>query len=294
MHENLCKEWSDAKFLSFPDRHALQNIIDSNRNYNKDFIARRMIDLDLYLTMVLNDYRYSSCHIVLEFLGAVALPNKSDGLPYLEMHVDMYYNIAEAGDMILFQTPGFLSSAFRTVSGANWDHVGIVVNGLHGKALLEATVQGVTTFPLRLRLTLWDSTVPEMKIAVRKLNIQRTPEFHKTMDTFCNESVGLEYSLANIIKGRSDPETELERKNETFFCSELVAKLYKCVGVLPASPPSSSYHPETLAKSNEELGVLEGISFEDPILITFSKSVLVTASEVKSPSSPSRDLEVSN
>jgi hypothetical protein len=66
------------------------------------------------------------------------------------------------GDLILFKCSNRLSALQRSVTGAEWDHVGIVVRGSSvsgsGLDLLEATGEGVTSYPLFSRLRAYHDT----------------------------------------------------------------------------------------------------------------------------------------
>jgi hypothetical protein len=67
------------------------------------------------------------------------------------------------------------------------------------------------------------------------------------LETFLSEAIGLSYGLSagkltkqktTIIK--DDDEHTLIAKDRTFFCSELVAKAFKCLGVINDDDKSCS------------------------------------------------------
>jgi len=53
-----------------------------------------------------------------------------------------------------------------------------------------------------------------------------------------------------------------------FFCSELVASAYKCLGLLPKQIASSHYWPGSFSAENN-LTLLDGARLSDELLIDF-------------------------
>jgi len=57
-------------------------------------------------------------------------------------------------------------------------------------------------------------------------------------------------------------------KNRTFFCSELVAKCYKVMGIMDNDQVSSKYLPKHFSKKHEnKLRLLNDVKFGDETLI---------------------------
>lgn len=55
---------------------------------------------------------------------------------------------------------------------------------------------------------------------------------------------GFELSLNKLFQFKSKMErTQEEEEGKTYFCSELVARLYKELGILDESKSSTSYYP---------------------------------------------------
>ena len=59
------------------------------------------------------------------------------------------------------------------------------------------------------------------------------------LETFLNEAIGLKYGITPLKLSKKktqlfkeDDQNKLVRSDRTFFCSELVAKAFKCMGVL--------------------------------------------------------------
>ena len=87
------------------------------------------------------------------------------------------------------------------------------------------------------------------KLALRHLDFKRTDEQMEILNQFMDEAIGREYkiNLKQLIKpretmsafgqgGRPDPSENdglLLDPNRKLFCSELVAKVFKCIGIMP-------------------------------------------------------------
>ena len=119
---------------------------------------------------------YLYCIIVLRFLGLMNNGVSEDEDVYRPtIHISKLQGTVRWGDIILFRCVNSLSNLQRTITGSNWDHVGVVVckhplskssnyHTMHNNHivselyLLEATAQGVTVFPLLPRLSAYQST----------------------------------------------------------------------------------------------------------------------------------------
>ena len=69
------------------------------------------------------------------------------------------------------------------------------------------------------------------KICVRRLHMIRDEEFYKTFVAFVNESIGKKYDLS-ISRALKKAKTKPGETHDSYFCSELVAKLYKRLGLI--------------------------------------------------------------
>lgn len=93
------------------------------------------------------------------------------------------------------------------------------------------------------------------KVAYRKLNGVRSREFVQIFDQFLEETWEHEYecSIKKLTQGKSfniDPYCDRKyiSKNRTFFCSELIAKAYKVLGVMKTERASASFFPNHFAR----------------------------------------------
>ena len=113
--------------------------------------------------------------IVLRFLGLMNSSMEEEDVYRPTIHISKLQGTVRWGDIILFRCVNSLSNLQRTITGSNWDHVGVVVckhqlakssnyHTIHNNHiiselyLLEATAQGVTVLPLLPRLNAYHNT----------------------------------------------------------------------------------------------------------------------------------------
>ena len=164
----------------------------------------------------------------------------------------------------------------RMLTGSQYDHVGMMIKypkSGHIQIFESLTSSGVSKWN-------WDNFVSEKlyknyeKIALRKLNLFGKTEFVENREqldrivfNFVSQTVGnpfrLTLSKLSIKQDHNDFVPEIS-KDQGFFCSELIACLYKRLGLLPHKKPSSQYWPgqfstETLPDPDHDFQVvLEG------------------------------------
>ena len=173
-------------------------------------------------------------------------------------------NQARSGDIILFHTNRFAAGFQRVLLSSDFDHVACVVRSDYAFDviyLLEAVGTGV-------RLIKWDQIRKYIgrddskffsSVSYRKVNMDRSRDFHDKFIEFANQTIGHKYSLDVPKLGRQKsiglkwkPEEEaavalieeaekiggnhqyekLVRDDRTFFCSELVAKALKTLEII--------------------------------------------------------------
>jgi hypothetical protein len=107
----------------------------------------------------------------------------------------------------------------------------------------------------------WTDMVTELwyplydKVMLRRLEVNRDDQFLKTMQQFVSQNLGKQYSCApqKLLKAKStivdlkkqDEQEHKQKKERTYFCSELVAAAYKQLGLLPKEKSASQYWPGT-------------------------------------------------
>ena len=77
----------------------------------------------------------------------------------------------------------------------------------------------------------------------------RDKEFYDKFEEFLDQVQGNTYqlNLSKILFGRKDSVQDSELEKRKFFCSELVAKAYKELGLMKTEKASSSYMPNDLS-----------------------------------------------
>lgn len=87
------------------------------------------------------------------------------------------------------------------------------------------------------------------KICVRRLHMERDEEFYSKFVKFTNESIGKKYQLS-VRKAFRKKRSKAGDEKECYFCSELVAKLYKTLGLILTEDASAQYWPGRFAQRN--------------------------------------------
>lgn len=191
------------------------------------------------------------------------------------MHIDSYVQEAQTGDIVLFKTAGILSGALRGVTNCEFDHVAVVIRTVHDPHrpkinLLEATTDGVVRYDCWQRLSQWNMV--DAKICVRQLQVDRDREFQRSGEKFMMEVDGLDYQLTlsklfrktsvdtneEEVMAKDHKDENEEDKDATYFCSELIATLYKTWKLLDRSVASAQYWPSSFSSRNENLNLLQG------------------------------------
>lgn len=268
------------------------------RNIELTFINERREALNEYMQTLLDYPETGNSVSFMTFVGLIEDQTKIRA-DRARMHLDHYLVEAQTGDIVLFKTQGFLSSSLRGITNSDFDHVAVVIKLNHDKrpvvSLLEATTDGVIRYDLWQRLSQWNMV--DAQICVRQLLCERTKEFQKVAQSFMTEVNGLDYKITvgKLLRKteseevkienahhRAVPENEEEERNEeevennTYFCSELIANMYKLLGILDNSPGSkacSAYWPSSFSSRNGPLDLINA-ELTDEIDIYFQKPAI--------------------
>lgn len=65
----------------------------------------------------------------------------------------------------------------------------------------------------------------------RKLHIERKKEFYEEIEEFIQHNMGRKYKFS-VKKYLLHRNSDIEHENKSYFCSSLVAKIYKILGLL--------------------------------------------------------------
>ena len=100
------------------------------------------------------------------------------------------------GDVVLFKCANPVSKAQRLATGAEWDHVALVVKNRASRTLelLESTGDGVACYPLESRLRAYGTEFTKC-LAVRSLMHTRTFREFEGMCNFVGGVVGMPYGF---------------------------------------------------------------------------------------------------
>jgi hypothetical protein len=141
---------------------------------------------------------------VLSFLGVVNSARHEStqigDVPRSVIHVSKVRQELRWGDVVLFKCSNAFSELQRTVTRAEWDHVGLVVKSTYGRNLdlLEATGEGVTVYPLIGRLRAYSFNGFTKYMAVRRLQMERSIEVFQLMAEFVNKVDGKPYGFSPV------------------------------------------------------------------------------------------------
>lgn len=180
---------------------------------------------------------------------------------------EKFAELADTGDLLLFQSTTRVAAVQRTITGGQYDHVALLLRFANGKlVVLEATgTAGVS-------LVAWSDFVKHSwyklypRIVHRRVQFSKTKETMQHFEQFVRTVVGKPYdiSLAKLRQKTSIPDN-VDRKG--YFCSEVVAKALMELGVLQADRSSAQYWPTTF--SLENLPVCPNASIGPELLIDF-------------------------
>lgn len=182
---------------------------------------------------------------------------------------------AQAGDLVLFSGRGLVSGTIRLVTGSRWSHVGVVVGAGDGDGplLLEATitdeapdvalgraVRGVQLVSLRRKLAAYDGGV-----ALRRLELEARPA---GLEAELREIAGLwryrgykSYTLTRLLDWASGGRRPQHVRR--LFCSELVAEVYKRLGIMARDVRSSRIVPGDFG--SDLLPLVAGVRLSPPV-----------------------------
>ncbi|CAK76973.1 unnamed protein product (macronuclear) [Paramecium tetraurelia] len=178
------------------------------------------------------------------------------------------------GDIALFKSKDNMTKVLRAVTLCEFDHVCLLYRDNGQLCVFEAVSNGVGTF-------LWSDLTEQKfvneyeKICIRRLNYakRQTPEVQNKLREFIKNNLGKEYGLnpgkllqkvSLIVPQAPQPED----KQRTYFCSELVAKAYKEMGLLELEKSSTQYFPSDFT-AEKKLQLLQGATLDPEMLVIF-------------------------
>jgi hypothetical protein len=229
LHAALVKS-GESGLPEFPSRNrgiAIQRAVglSSGNDGTKKLCNDRLNRLDCYIHALVN--RSSTCNNIhlLAFVGVMnsggdkggdkgsttyysttnytttyytTTEHQSSSKPRPRIHISQLKSLVKWGDIILFRCSSSTATTQRAFTGAEWDHVAIVVpsSGDHQLNLLEATGEGVRCYPLIRRLKAYGSDGFTHYIAIRSLDKEeRDDDDINKMMAFIKRVSGLKYAF---------------------------------------------------------------------------------------------------
>ncbi|OQR93964.1 ribonuclease H2 subunit A [Achlya hypogyna] len=212
------------------------------------FVAKRQRQLQAYLEEVVALPGLVQNIHLMTFLGVVSTARNRE-LERSVLHVSAVHACLSYGDIILFKTRFGASKVQRKITGARYDHAGIVVPGSTPPllSLLEATGEGIQVYALKPRLQAYGREVTNAIVA-RRITALRTAATLAKVQEFVLGVEGNAYSIFGILN-RS--KVDKEEKTTKYFCSELVAAALMHLGWLRKDLPPSYYWPGNFQEGGE-------------------------------------------
>jgi hypothetical protein len=163
------------------------------------------------------------------------------------VNFDQFISHVETGDLLLFKSKSVSSMAIRVASRSDFDHVAFLFTLETGEIYMMESLgrTGVQVLSLEWFLAnKWQFLYS--KIVHRKLICHRDPTFYQLFIAYANAWKGRPYRMTMsklVTKASSDEEFN------DFFCSQLVAALYKKLDLLPDDVSSCTYWPSNFSVS---------------------------------------------
>jgi len=181
--------------------------------------------------------------------------------------------MADTGDLLLFRGSQFGSKITRSFTGSNFDHVAMC---LKFESDPDEIYYVDATSNCGVAISKWSNTrkyIGEFyeQIMLRHLEFERSDELIDRLEIFLKEAVGHKYGLSTSKLLYSRPslkpkEATYIEDGRTFFCSELIAKAYKSLGISNDDRSSSSFFPSTFSAKGG-LKLVEGAKLSPEFLI---------------------------
>ena len=150
---------------------------------------------------------------------------------------------ADTGDILLFRCNAAAAKITRGFTASHFDHVAMCLkfeSAADEVFLVEATGN------MGVSLNRWEYLKPHIghdkfydKLVYRHVHFDRGDKMVDNLERFLKEAVGLKYGIGGNKLLRKQTQkmdekgsNELIQNGRTFFCSELVAKAFKLLGVI--------------------------------------------------------------
>ncbi|CAK67631.1 unnamed protein product (macronuclear) [Paramecium tetraurelia] len=179
---------------------------------------------------------------------------------------EYFLKIVESGDVLLFETDNTGAKLQRVFTNTKYDHVAIAIK-MANKYLFvfDANADtGVTFIEWSQFIEINDLYE---KLAIRKLIGVDRIKIEKKLIEFLQQVHGKKYEVtfSKLFRQKS---LSPSKSNESFFCSELVAKAFKYCGLLESHRASCSFLPVEFTK---KLQLTNQTQITDDIVVILKK-----------------------
>ena len=200
---------------------------------------------------------------------------------------------ADTGDILLFRGSMAGAMVTRTFTGSHFDHVAMI---LKFESSPEEVFLVEATGNLGVSLNRWQNLRPHVgasrfyeKLVFRHIEFDRGDKMVNNLEKFLSEAVGLKYGLGGnklmrkktTIKSSVD-ENELIESDRTFFCSELVAKAFKILGIIEDDDLScTQFYPHNFSsKGDDMLRLTKGTTITEQLQVIVDPDDLTNSSVI--------------
>ena len=201
----------------------------------------------------------------------------------LTMHV-------RTGDIVLFSSKNHGANLTKFFTNSWWDHIGVVVKPMAGRAYLVEWGGGLFASELVERLTEYHER-DARAICIRQLKLGRHRErqedqMEEFIDMLFREQLGRntlvpfdQVTRAGLRQWKKVEERDAVIDDlTTLFCSKTVAVVYKSVGLVDHKRDAADFLPKHFAYINTDfLDLKLGASLGPEIRVTFESAAMRTA-----------------
>jgi hypothetical protein len=182
-------------------------------------------------------------------------------------------------DLLLFSGEGIISSVIKTATNSEWSHVAVVLNLEEFDQVLIYESTTLTNVPdlvtgrrvKGVQLVQLSSRLEDYKgdVVIRFLHGERTRRQGELAAHFMREFHGRPYETNQLEMIRAALDTGMSQRNQpdasSVFCSEMVALLYRRIGVLGGNWPANEFVPGDFADGKQvDLALAESF-YLDPV-----------------------------
>ncbi|KAH0474439.1 MAG: uncharacterized protein KVP18_002966 [Porospora cf. gigantea A] len=175
---------------------------------------------------------------------------------------------AGTGDVLVFKTPNLIPKLQRVVTGSTADHVGLLFRKEKAVWFMDSVGDGgVKAYELEDFFELGLHKMYETIVYRKLLHDPFSDEALEGFSNFLDESLGADYHLSVHSLVRSRSMDNMERKG--YSCSELVAKSWKALGVIPPDKVTSTWLPKDFTQDEAiDFNTNCGLSREVRLVVT--------------------------